>query len=81
MSVLCRQKKYCLLSADVIIVIGFPRCERSLIKFSVRVDLGNELMGTRGEGWGAGIVREFGIDVYTLLYLKWITRASLVAQW
>ena len=24
---------------------------------------------------------EFGIDMYTLLYLKQITRASLVAQW
>ena len=27
--------------------------------------------GYRGEGWGEGIVREFGIDMYTLLYLKW----------
>ena len=26
-----------------------------------------------GEGWGKGIVREFGMDMYTLLYLKWIT--------
>ena len=25
------------------------------------------------EGWGEGIVREFGMDMYTLLYLKWIT--------
>ena len=25
------------------------------------------------EGWEEGIVREFGVDVYTLLYLKWIT--------
>ena len=23
-----------------------------------------------GEGWGEGIVREFGIDMYTLLYLS-----------
>ena len=23
---------------------------------------------------GGGIVREYGIDMYTLLYLKWITR-------
>ena len=30
----------------------------------------NELMFTRGEGWGEGIVREFGMDIYTLLYLK-----------
>ena len=33
-------------------------------------DLENELMVTRGEGWEQGIVREFGIDMYTLLYLK-----------
>ena len=25
------------------------------------------------EGWGEGIVMEFGIDMYTLLYIKWIT--------
>ena len=30
-------------------------------------------MVTRGEGWQEGIVREFGIDMYTRLYLKWIT--------
>ena len=38
-------------------------------------------MVTIGEGLGRGIVREFGIDMYTLLCLKWITRTSLVAQW
>ena len=26
------------------------------------------------EGSGEGIVREFGTDTHTLLYLKWITR-------
>ena len=26
-----------------------------------------------GEGWGKGKLREYGIDLYTLLYLKWIT--------
>ena len=26
-----------------------------------------------GEGGGGGIIREFGRDRYTLLYLKWIT--------
>ena len=25
-----------------------------------------------------GIVREFGIDIYTLLYLKWITNKDLL---
>ena len=27
---------------------------------------------------GEGIVREFGIDMYTLLYLKWITNEDLL---
>ena len=35
-------------------------------------------MVTREEGWGVGIVREFGIDMYTLLYLKWITNKDLL---
>ena len=41
-------------------------------------DLENKLMATRGEGSGDGIVREFGIDMYTLLYLKWITNEDLL---
>ena len=34
--------------------------------------------GLAGEGWGEGIVREFGIDMYTLLYSKWITNKDLL---
>ena len=33
-------------------------------------DLENELMVARGERWREGIVREFGINIYTLLYSK-----------
>ena len=29
-------------------------------------------------GWGEGIVREFRMDRYTLLYLKWITSKDLL---
>ena len=29
-------------------------------------------------GLGEGIDREFGIDMYTLLYLKWITNKDLL---
>ena len=34
-------------------------------------------------GWqGEGIVREFGMDMYTLLYLKWITnKGQLYSTW
>ena len=31
-----------------------------------------------GERCGEGIVRELGIDMYTLLYLKWITNKDLL---
>ena len=29
---------------------------------------------------GEGIVREFGMDIYTLLYLKWITNKDLLCS-
>ena len=35
-------------------------------------------MVARGEEWRKEIVREFGIDMYTLLYLKVITAKDLV---
>ena len=35
-------------------------------------DLDKELT-VEGEGWGEGIVKKFGINMYKLLYLKWIT--------
>ena len=35
-------------------------------------------MVTRGEAWEGWIVRKFGIDMYTLLYLKWITTKDLL---
>ena len=31
-----------------------------------------------GGGWEKGIVREFGMDMYTLQYLKWITNKDLL---
>ena len=34
--------------------------------------------GYGGGGGGEGIVREIGIDMYTLLHLKWITNKDLL---
>ena len=31
-----------------------------------------------GKGWREGIVKRFGVDMYTLLYLKWITSKDLL---
>ena len=35
-------------------------------------------MVTSGEGWKEGIISEPGMDMYTLLYLKWITSKVLL---
>ena len=42
------------------------------------VDLEKEFMVTRGKGVGERIVREFQIDMNTLLYSKWITNKNLL---
>ena len=38
----------------------------------------NKLTVAGGEGWEEGIVRQFGMVVYTLLYLKWMTNKDLL---
>ena len=35
-------------------------------------------MVARGEGRGEGVVGAFGMDMYTLLYLRWITNKVLL---
>ena len=35
-------------------------------------------MVTRGEGWWKGLLREFGMDMDRLLYLKWIRNTDLL---
>ena len=50
---------------------GTYRTERDSETFSLTER--EPTYGCRGSGWGEGIVRELWMDVYTLLYLKWIT--------
>ena len=38
----------------------------------VLIDLENELLVARGKNGGKGMVRDLGMDMYTLLCLKWI---------
>ena len=42
------------------------------------IDLENELTVVQVGGWVEGIIREFGINMYTLIYLKWITNKDLL---
>ena len=37
-----------------------------------------QIYGYWGKGWRGGIVRDFGMDMYRLLYLKWITDKDLL---
>ena len=41
-------------------------------------DFDYEILVTRGKRWGEGIIREFQINMNTLLYLKWITNKALL---
>ena len=41
-----------------------------LIKQKQTHRLGEGTYSCRGEEWGGGVVKEFGMDMYTLQYLK-----------
>ena len=47
------------------------------LRLVILTDLENELTAARGKGREEGIVREFRMVMYTLLYLKWITNKDL----
>ena len=58
-------------------------CKRTYLQSrNSLTDLEMNLKGCQREGWGEGIVREFGMDRYrlTLLYLKWITIKDLLGN-
>ena len=43
-------------------------------------NLENKFMVARGKWWGEGTVRESGVDMYTLLYLKWINTKVILCN-
>ena len=49
-----------------------------IYKIKTNSQLENKLRVPGGEEWGEGIVREFEIYMYTLLYLKWIISKDLL---
>ena len=48
-------------------------CDRNRL-----TDFENEFMVARGEGCGEEMVKKFGMGLYTVLYLKWITNKDLL---
>ena len=68
------KEKYCMTS----LICGIQK-EMMQVNLQNRKRLTeNKLMAAKEEEWGEGIVREFRIDMYTLLYLKWITNNNLL---
>ena len=53
---------------------GSKTDEPCRVSWAVRFSLSHKLMAASGKG----IVREFEMDRYTLLYLKWITNHELL---
>ena len=50
--------------------------QRNLQNRNRLTDLENESMAAGGKD--GGVVMEFGVDMYTLLYLKWISSKDLL---
>ena len=48
------------------------------VRMKLIIDLQNKLMVAGGKDGQKGIVREFRVNMYTLLYLKWITNRDLL---
>ena len=48
------------------------------IKWNRLTEVENELMVISTEKWEEGTVGKFGTDMYTLLYLNWITNKDLL---
>ena len=65
---------------SIYIVVGFISNLGKILKYVGGTDLENEFMvvGGQGEGWGERVVTEFGVDMFTQLYLKWITTKDLL---
>ena len=52
--------------------------ERNELAYKTETDSENELMVVRREECREGILKEFGIDTYSLLYLKWVNNKDLL---
>ena len=48
---------------------NLKRNDTNELTLKTETDSQNELVVARGEGWWAGIVREFGISMYSPLHL------------
>ena len=59
-------------------ILYMQNLKRNELVYKTETDSEDELMVVRREESGKGIVKEFGIDTYSLLYLKWINNKDLL---
>ena len=58
-------------------ILYMQNLERNELAYKTETDSENELMVVRREECREGIVKEFGTDTHSLLYLKWINKDLL----
>ena len=70
------KEKYCML----LLICGILKKDTNELIYKTETDSQTYRMNScfPGEKVGGEIVKEFGIDLYTLLYLKWITNKNLL---
>ena len=56
---------------------NLKRSDTNKLIYKTNHRLREQTYGCQGKGWGEDIVREFGINMYILLYLKWMTNKVL----
>ena len=56
---------------------NLKRSDTNKLIYKTNHRLREQTYGCQGKGWGEDIVREFGIKMYILLYLKWMTNKVL----
>ena len=69
---------FLIMSYDVSYMRNLKRNDTNELIYLTETD--SQTYSCPGEGWGTGIVTEFGMEMYTLLYLKWITNRTAVLQ-
>ena len=76
LSEVSQTEKYCML----LLICGILKKDTNELIYKTETDSQTYRMSLwlPGEGLGKGIVREFGIDMYTLLYSKRITNKDLL---
>ena len=55
--------------------------EKKRYKWTCKIEANSQTQNElifQGDGWGEGIITEFGMNIYTLLCLKWITNKDVL---